>query len=340
MKKGTSYLVHCSATYVGGAESSLLTEIESGTNKNIAFLLPDKGSLSLKIEEMGYCVYFLKWPELVNGFHQRGSAFSWIRAVFFPYYLWSFIKYWRELARIKKEYDMIWSSGIKSHCLLLPLLPFWKGKVVYNIRDFIHPVWLRKVISIMSKINQVEVVANSKAVGKAFGSARVQYPKIAMQNKKVIKNKGKIIISHVAYYAPYKGQDIFLRYAAEILSQGHQAEFWLIGDVLYQGKSYLEYKNNLMNLIEELGIKKHVKIIGQVNDVYSYLEKSHYLFHSTREPEPFGRVVLEALSCGCKVLCHEESGVCEVLKIDKKNTQKDVLGIKPWEQQHVFVALK
>ena len=36
------------------------------------------------------------------------------------------------------------------------------------------------------------------------------------------------------------------------------------------------------------------------------------LLHCTVEPEPFGRAPMEALLCGCEVICHRGSGVCEV----------------------------
>jgi glycosyltransferase involved in cell wall biosynthesis len=46
--------------------------------------------------------------------------------------------------------------------------------------------------------------------------------------------------------------------------------------------------------------------------VQEILEQTHLLLHCTREPEPFGRAVLEALLCGCEAVCHRGSGVCEV----------------------------
>ena len=81
----------------------------------------------------------------------------------------------------------------------------------------------------------------------------------------------------------------------------------------------------------KLGLASRVRFLGKVEGrgaVQGLLEQTHLLLHCTREPEPFGRAVLEALLCGCEAVCHRGSGVCEVAE-----PPRGLPGwMEPWER--------
>jgi glycosyltransferase involved in cell wall biosynthesis len=130
-------------------------------------------------------------------------------------------------------------------------------------------------------------------------------------------SQGRRIITHVAYFAPYKGQDLFLEFAAACLQGGLNAEFWLVGEVLYPAPEYVAYAERLRARASEPDLAGRVKFWGGLRapQVLRLLEQSHLLVHCTREPEPFGRTLIEALLCGCEVVAHRGSGACEVAHV-------------------------
>jgi glycosyltransferase involved in cell wall biosynthesis len=160
------------------------------------------------------------------------------------------------------------------------------------------------------------IAANSHAVAAAYPGAEVRYPRVSLARPPIAGRtlEGRRIVTHLAYFAPYKGQDVFLRCARALLDAGVDAEFRLIGDVLYPAPAYARYAEAVKALAGELRLGDRVRFLGKLDaeSVQGNLEATHLLLHCTSEPEPFGRAPMEALLCGCEVICHRGSGVCEV----------------------------
>jgi glycosyltransferase involved in cell wall biosynthesis len=153
-------------------------------------------------------------------------------------------------------------------------------------------------------------------VAADYPGAEVEYPVVRLARPPGRRLSGeRRIITHLAFFAPYKGQDLFLSLARRLLDKGLDAEFWIAGDVIYPAAAYARYRDEIYALAARLGLASRVRFLGRVPggaEVQDVLEKTDLLLHCTREPEPFGRSVLEALLCGCEAICHKGSGVCEV----------------------------
>ncbi|MBF0430907.1 MAG: glycosyltransferase [Fibrobacteria bacterium] len=338
------FLVHCSNASLGGAERSLLAELQTyQENPNSChFILPARGALSQTLEKRNISYTVIPWPAGLRWFTQHQFWWQWTLLIFGPFYMYSFLRYILRLNRCLVKFDIqgrsVLSSGIKSHCLLLLLAPWFAKNMIFNIRDFIEPIVFRKCLSGLFGFFEIEVVANSKAVGKDYPHPTIKYPYVSLKRNYVNRRKedGPVIITHVAYFAPYKGQDLFLQYAQKILDEGVNAQFWIVGDVIYPGNRYLKYKAKVLSLIDSLQISDNVKVWGEVDDVQQLLEQSHVLLHCTRDPEPYGRVVMESLLCGCEVMCHKDSGVCEQLKAKDPEELSIPMNIG-FEDKYIFV---
>jgi glycosyltransferase involved in cell wall biosynthesis len=223
------------------------------------------------------------------------------------------------LYRYCRAAETVWSSGLKSHCACLLLSPWLRSRITFDVRDFIRPGKLRMAVAWAAHRFGCRIVANSQAVARDFPGALVRYPQVELPRPAVDRrdalHDGRRIIAHLAYFAPYKGQDLFLECARKLLDAGVDAEFWIIGDVIYPAESYLRYRERIHALAGSLRLAPRVRFLGRVESgekVQALLERTHLLLHCTREPEPFGRVVMEALLCGCEAICHRGSGVVEV----------------------------
>ncbi|MDB5047646.1 MAG: glycosyl transferase group 1 [Fibrobacteres bacterium] len=310
------FIIHTSNPEIGGAEASLLAAaaqmVSVSNGAKPIFLVPAEGSLSRGIAARGWEYRVLPWPRGLAGLTQS-------RWFALPLVIPGLIPYLFRLQRECRNAGTVWSSGVKSHGACLLLAPLLGSRLLFDIRDFLRPLKLRKAIAWASRRFGCKVAANSIAVAADFPGALVRYPRVEMGRAPVDRRQagpgGKRIISHLAYFAPYKGQDLFLTCARKLLDAGVDAEFWMIGDVIYPADAYARYRERIYELTGRLRLSAHVRFLGKVEggeEVQKLLEQTHLLLHCTREPEPFGRSVLEALMCGSEAICHKGSGVAEV----------------------------
>ena len=307
-----SFIVHTSTSQIGGAEASLL-ELFHNASETPFFILPGEGALCQALSQRGISYKILPWPKgLAKMTQSNWMALPLVLITLFPY-----------LLRLKRETafsQTILSSGFKSHCTCL-LLSAWMGpRLLFDIRDFLRPKWIRKGFACASRLFGNRIRTNSKRVGSDYPESQFVYPIVKTHREVVFKRgqTGKRVIAHLAFFAPYKGQDLFLDCVKTLVDAGLDAEFWMIGDVIYPAKFYSEYGKKILEKIEKLGLVNHVKMLGRIHggeNIQSLLEQVDLLLHCTREPEPYGRAVMEALLCGCQVICHRESGVCEVAQV-------------------------
>ncbi|MEW6442094.1 MAG: glycosyltransferase [bacterium] len=78
------------------------------------------------------------------------------------------------------------------------------------------------------------------------------------------------------------------------------------------------YLEELKSFIEEHGLERHVTFAGYRKDVASCIRAMDVLVHSSIEPEPFGRVILEGMALEKPVIATHIGGPCEIIQ-DQEN---------------------
>jgi glycosyltransferase involved in cell wall biosynthesis len=309
-------IVHCSTGRIGGAEASLLEAVAASGGRPL-FLLPAEGPLAEAVAARGWEYRIIPWPRGLGSLSARLG--NWLAL---PLVLPGLPGYLRRLRAALESGGDVWSSGVKSHAACLWLAPWLGPRLVFDVRDFLKPFPLRKALAWACLRFGCRVTANSRAVAESYPGARVVYPQVLLARPAMPRRSesGRKIISHLAYFAPYKGQDLFLECARRLVDAGVDADFWIIGDVIYPAPSYARYRERLHAQAAKLGLGSRVRFVGKVDGreaVQDLLERTDLLLHCTRDPEPFGRVVIEGLLCGCETVCHRGSGACEVTAVDR-----------------------
>lgn len=275
------------------------------------FLVPKEGPLSQAVAARGWDFRVVAWPRGLAAVTQKNPLALPLALLGLPAYL-------RRMKRALQGDAPIWSSGVKSHGACLWLARALGPRLTFDVRDFVKPAPLRKAVARAARRFHCRVNANSRAVAADFPGATVDYPDVRLARPpRPARAEGRRVISHLAYFAPYKGQDLFLETARRLLDAGVDAEFRVIGDVIYPSPYYARYRERVYAQAARLGLARHVHFLGKVEGreaVQGLLEETHLLLHCTREPEPFGRAILEGLMCGCEVICHRGSGACEVVE--------------------------
>jgi glycosyltransferase involved in cell wall biosynthesis len=114
------------------------------------------------------------------------------------------------------------------------------------------------------------------------------------------------VIGHIA---PIKGQEDFVRAAAEVAGKLEDARFIIIGeDKSRDGRNL----RALERLISELGLSHRIELAGWQDDIAHALSTLDIMVSSSRS-EPFGLVILEAMAAGVPVIATASEGAVEIL---------------------------
>ncbi len=251
--------------------------------------------------------------------------------------------------------DLIHTNGIKSHLLarLVGISP-----VVWYVQDFIGDRPLVRRLLPWAQKGAVGAITISDAVDRNTRAVLPRLPtRIVLHATDVDRfapapadpelldrlaglppaPEGTIRVGLVATYARWKGQDVFLQAAAELLQQqpGLPVRFYLIGGPIYHTPGSQFTLAELRCLAQGLGLEAHLGFIGfQQNpaDVYRGLD---VVVHASTRPEPFGLTIIEAMACARAIIVSEAGGAAELFTHDH-----DALGVAPGDISGVARAIK
>ena len=159
-------------------------------------------------------------------------------------------------------------------------LPAEKARVIYNAVD----------------LSQFDPAMDSAAVRREFG----------LQPE-------HLVVGNVGRLDWWKGHDVFLRAVASLA--GHMPGLYalVVGGVDNEPVNQA-YAADLRALTRELLLSERVIFAGHRDDVPSILPALDLVVHSATQPEPFGRVVIEALSARRPVVAAAAGGVPEIVE--------------------------
>ena len=129
---------------------------------------------------------------------------------------------------------------------------------------------------------------------------QAQYPQLA--GKKVLTLPGRI--------TRLKGHEDFIDLIARLKAQGLPVHGLIVGGAHPRKQDYLQ---ELKRKVGAAGLEADITFTGQRSDLREIMAVSDLVLSLSRQPESFGRTVLEALSLGVPVLGYNHGGVAELL---------------------------
>lgn len=112
----------------------------------------------------------------------------------------------------------------------------------------------------------------------------------------------------------WKGQDKVIEAMPRILEKIPRAHLLIIGEPSAHDPKTLEFDRAIRKKVEEIGLAGNVTFTGFVKNVYGAIKRLNCLVHASTEPEPFGRVVIEAMACGVPVVAGNLGGPAEIVR--------------------------
>ena len=122
------------------------------------------------------------------------------------------------------------------------------------------------------------------------------------------------VVGIIGRLVPWKGHEVFLRAMAQVAASMPHLKCLIIGDAESgdEEQGSRRYRAELEDLVRELGLADRVKFLGWRGDVPQLLSTMDLLVHSSIEPEPFGRVIIEGMAAGKPVVA-VAAGACPEL---------------------------
>ena len=118
------------------------------------------------------------------------------------------------------------------------------------------------------------------------------------------------LVGIIGRFTPWKGQHLAIDIAHQTLPWKVRPRFVLIGRAFNEDASY---EASLRQRVRDLGLESTVYFLPFQSNVAAALSDLDLLLHTSTKPEPFGRVIIEAMAVGTPVIAAREGGVTEIL---------------------------
>jgi glycosyltransferase involved in cell wall biosynthesis len=333
MSRGLRVLFVNAGGILGGAEHSLLLLLrairESGVESTVALL--EDGPLRERLTRDGVPTFVMSLPDAVR----RAGRY---RAAFHPLHTGKLVALglptaWR-LARLARRCaaDLIHSNGMKAQLLGGLAGRMARVPVVWHVRDFPPPGWAGRIFRRQARWLPSIVLANSESVRSAVMDGRTGGPPVlAVRNPVDLEAFGPHVargrfrrelgldetvplVGLIAHLTPWKGHARFLEIARRVAGLVPSARFVVVGGPVYATDGHQGYAQELHTQAATLGLCDRVAFLGARADIADVVTDLDLLVHCPTAPEPFGRVIAEAMAAGRPVVAANAGGIPELVE--------------------------
>lgn len=236
------------------------------------------------------------------------------------------------------DYDVIYANTPKA--LVVGALASWLSRrsLVYHLHDILSPEHFsatnRQILIFLANYFSSLIIANSEATKTAFIQAGGESDKVSVvyngfrlqdypfqhsslsskdqDSYRALRQKlgltDKFVVGHFSRLAPWKGQHVLV----DALTRLPQEMIVLfVGDALFGEDDYVR---TLHQQIEQLGLGDRIHFLGFQSDVPTIMSACDLVAHTSTAPEPFGRVIVEAMLCARPVVAAAAGGAVELVK--------------------------
>ncbi|MBI3556133.1 MAG: glycosyltransferase family 4 protein [Deltaproteobacteria bacterium] len=287
------------ATHLGGAERSVL-ELLRGMMANpdcgyrpLALVPKFDGALLEELKKLGIPIEIIPMPKRFLSITRRKPLLSllqgWYSLPVVPPYIYKVQAYFR-----REKPDLIYSVGIKCHLFAGIISPLTSTPVLWHLRDLLPPGPTLSTLRTVGRLPMVHFAANSQSTADSFrGTTKGQDARIPVVHNGLSPND----------YAPLPNRNYNRAFGVNVV----------IGSEIYDTLGERGVLKTLEAEVERLGLANTVHFAGYVKNPAEAINGLDVLVHASIEPEPFGRVVAEAMACGVAVAAAGAGGILELV---------------------------
>ncbi len=228
--------------------------------------------------------------------------------------------------------DLVQTNGMKAHVLGSWAAP--KGvPVVWHLHDYLSGRAVMGRLLRGSLREGLKVVAVSRSVAedaeKVLGT---RIPVVSILNAVDLERfapglgdgarldaeaglppapRGTVRVGLVATYARWKGHEVFLDAIAKV-PRDRPTRFYIVGGPLYRSSGSQWSAEELRSHAEKRGEGDRIGFVRHQADPESIYRALDVVVHASTRPEPFGRVIVEAMASGKAVAAVALGGAAEL----------------------------
>jgi len=295
-----------------GSDRSFITTIkilkENHPNVFITVAIPKRGSIVEELEKYADEI-FIEDIGVVAFSDAKKSPFMSLTKV---------IKSTFQAKNRINDADIIYINTIVPFGYILASF-FTLKPVIIHIRE-IPSKAIAKIFAIWFKLCRFNTICNSHATQKAFNLSKKceviwnGVEKLSIDNT-IEKNEQKIKLLLIGRINRWKGQSFFAETFAKLDdNQKNNFEVYIVGET---PENQQHHKQELENIISVNNLEKYIKSFSFDKHPQKYYSWADVIIVPSVQPEPFGRVVIEAMSLAKAVIASNHGGPSEIV-VDKK----------------------
>lgn len=330
------------STHLGGAERSLLDFLKEVTDKkqSLVVVTPKKtGPLIDELTQLNIPTSCIPLPSWFLKVSKKRKAYSFMLAPILPFLI---LKHLMQihLSITENKITKIHSTGLKYH-ILLCLYSLFNKQIHFfiHLRDIIHSRGLLLFFQFYGSSKNVHFIANSSITADSLAALQPTLIYNGFDSKTYHKENSQLkqrlnipkdhkLVAIIGVIARWKGQREFLQAAHSILQKRNDIHFLIVGNEIYDTSG----ENGELSYLKAQARQEHSQqnihfLDFQKNliPIYSGLDA---LAHCSIHPEPFGRVIVEAMMCQCPVTASNEGGPLEIIEPNQNGLLHDIKNIK------------
>jgi glycosyltransferase involved in cell wall biosynthesis len=336
---------------LGGTERVLLDFAVRAFEHDISLrvLTPRDGPLIGILNQIGVPAAVVPAPRvMLQGSQQPGRLWSAIPGALA-------LPYWAGKLRahpFAQDAHVLYSVGFKTH--LATALPFGKA-VVWHLHEF-PPETTGRIWKMLAGRVPHALIANSIAVAKAWMAGQTvrrsdgreaertsDRPTVRPSDRLVVVPNGvdldhfkpmertgwihqllgipgdQRLIGMPAVFARWKGHELVIEAFRSVANDFPDVHLVFAGGSIYDTVAERLFGKQLKALMGAHDRIHALPFQSKIEQTYPELD---FAMHYSLRPEPFGRVILEAMACGVPVLAADEGGPVEILGAEPFNSVK------------------
>lgn len=234
-----------------------------------------------------------------------------------------------KLASVARKFDLVYANSQKAFIVGALAARIARKPCIWHLHDILtasHFSSAARQIGVhFANTHARRVIANSEASAAAFRNAGGDSTKLdvihnGFHTEHFRRNlsqasaelRGELncgaapLIGSFSRLARWKGQHVIL----EALVRLPETHLVLVGAPLFGEESYAE---ELQQRVQALGLADRVHFLGFRKDIATLMAGVDVVIHSSTSPEPFGRVIVEAMLVGRPVIASAAGGVRELI---------------------------
>ncbi|WP_159882547.1 glycosyltransferase family 4 protein [Paenibacillus puerhi] len=310
---------------VSGAEISLLLTAAHLKDSH-AILFAPEGELTERAETMGIQVV------RIPGYRARLSKNPLRLFKDMIGMLWAGHAFARALKA--HRIDLVHANSLRAGLMAALFVWLHRKPLVWHVRDNPPQGMFGRAIGLVARRTTAALICISEAVKQGFQGSRLADRLHLIHNGVALKefdeaakkeHRRRIreelntpqeapVLAIIGQIAPWKRQEDAIHALKHLRKSGHQAQLWIVGEAKFrqENKDYWDY---LHKLADEFELAPYIKFTGFREDVMEICSAADLLLLCS-DQEPFGRVLIEAMSQSIPVVGTNAGGVPEIVVHD------------------------